>query len=314
VTTVGARAESTLTDWRARSAVVDTLAAIIERDRASFGTVVGAAIALRLFVFLLPTTLFLVGLLVLLQGGLDPEDINEAAGLTASVADQIALAMTQETAAGWIALATGIVGMATGGRALARVMMAGSALAWNTPIRRGGMLRVMRVVVLVVLAVVVAATVVNRVRLAAGIAVGGVTMIAAAAMYIVLFTVLLAVLPSATRDPGSALPGAVLAGSSVAGLQALTQLYVVQRLGGASELYGAMGSAVVLVGWLFVFGRVVMFSVVLNAVMHERYGSVSQLVFALPVLRVLPRRIPAVGRFFDLGAGRSPGSTDEPTR
>jgi uncharacterized BrkB/YihY/UPF0761 family membrane protein len=308
-TTGVARADSTLAAWRRRSAAVDTVAAIVERDRASFGTVVGSAIALRMFVFLLPATLFLVGLLAIVGGELDPDAINEDLGVTATIADTIATAMTQETTAGWIALGVGAVGMATGGRSLARVMVAGSTLAWNAPLRRGGVLRVMRVVVLVVLALIVSATIVNRIRLTTGVALSGATILVAAAVYIVLFAVLMVVLPTTTRDPGSALPGAVLAGISMAAMQAFTQLYVAQRFGGVSDLYGALGSAAVLVGWLFVFGRILTLAFAVNAVLHERYGSVSQLFFGLPVIRILPQRVAVVRRIFDL----DPDGGDQPT-
>jgi hypothetical protein len=38
----------------------------------------------------------------------------------------------------------------------------------------------------------------------------------------------------------------------------------------------------------------------LNAVIYERFGTISQAVFALPVLRVLPRKSRWIQRFFDL--------------
>jgi uncharacterized BrkB/YihY/UPF0761 family membrane protein len=294
------RANASLTGWRARSQTVDVVVEIVERDRTSFGTVVGSAIALRLFVFLLPTTLFLVGVLALVGRGLDPEDINETAGLTASVADQIAAAMLQQPGAGWLALGAGAFGMVTSGRVLARVMIAGSSLAWNAPVRRQGQLRVLRVLLLVMVAFAVSASIVNRVRIAAGIAVGGASILLAIGVYVVLFALLLSVLPSGTRDPGAALPGAALAGGAIGTLQAVTQLYLTRRLSGVSELYGAMGVSAVIVGWLFVFGRILMLAVVVNAVLYERFGSMSQVVFGLPILRILPRRVPAVRRFFDL--------------
>ena len=37
-----------------------------------------------------------------------------------------------------------------------------------------------------------------------------------------------------------------------------------------------------------------------NAVVYERFGSISQFVFSLPVLRVLPRRWEWFRRFFQL--------------
>jgi hypothetical protein len=47
-------------------------------------------------------------------------------------------------------------------------------------------------------------------------------------------------------------------------------------------------------------------SFILDAVLHERLGSVSKLFFDLPGLRVLPRRIPRLARFFDLEVDPEP--------
>ncbi len=47
------------------------------------------------------------------------------------------------------------------------------------------------------------------------------------------------VLPRATPDPGALLPGSALVGATIAGTQAVSQLYLTDRLERASELYGA---------------------------------------------------------------------------
>ena len=47
-------------------------------------------------------------------------------------------------------------------------------------------------------------------------------------------------------------------------------------------------------------GRAMVLAMVLNAVIHERVGTISQAVFSLPVLRILPRKSPWIRRFFDL--------------
>jgi uncharacterized BrkB/YihY/UPF0761 family membrane protein len=117
---------------------------------------------------------------------------------------------------------------------------------------------------------------------------------------VVLWLLLLASLPATTTDPGAQLPGAALLAVVLTGLQGLTQLLLADRLAGASELYGAIGVSTVIVGWLFVVGRAATFAFVVNAIVHERFGSISTVVFGLPVLRILPRRIPAIARFFDL--------------
>lgn len=51
----------------------------------------------------------------------------------------------------------------------------------------------------------------------------------------------------------------------------------------------------------------------MNAVIYEQVGSVSVFVFRLPVIRVIPRRVPAVARYFavDYVATRDAGAHAE---
>jgi uncharacterized BrkB/YihY/UPF0761 family membrane protein len=83
-------------------------------------------------------------------------------------------------------------------------------------------------------------------------------------------------------------------------MHAISELYLPDRLDRASELYGAVGTTVVTLGWFFILGRAVIISMELNATIYDRYGSVSQVAFSLPVLRILARRSPRIRRFFDL--------------
>lgn len=53
-------------------------------------------------------------------------------------------------------------------------------------------------------------------------------------------------------------------------------------------------------GWFFVLGRSMVLSMSLNAVVHERFGSISRSVFSLPVARLLPGKSKWIRRFFDL--------------
>jgi len=146
------------------------------------------------------------------------------------------------------------------------------------------------------------AVIVNRIRADLGLAATGLSFVAAVVVYGTAWLALSTILPRATRDPGALLPGALLVGLSIAGLQAVSQLYVPDRIGHASELYGAIGTTIVTLGWFFILGRAMVLAMVLDAVVHERFGTISQAVFALPVVRILARRSPWVRRFFDLDA------------
>jgi uncharacterized BrkB/YihY/UPF0761 family membrane protein len=83
-------------------------------------------------------------------------------------------------------------------------------------------------------------------------------------------------------------------------MQAVSQLYLPGKFSRASELYGAIGTTIVTLGWFFILGRAMVLAMSVNAVIYERFGSISHVVFALPVVRALPRRSARIRRFFEL--------------
>jgi len=137
------------------------------------------------------------------------------------------------------------------------------------------------------------------------------SVLGAAVFSLAWFAVLWA-LPKGTPDPGAILPGAALVGASLTVLQWFMQFYLPSRLERSSATSGAMGSAVAVLGAMFIIGRVMASSFVLNAVVYERLGSVSGLVFGLPGVRRLPLRYPRLARWFDLpvAAARVTESSD----
>ncbi|HEY6533303.1 MAG TPA: hypothetical protein VIY72_13420, partial [Acidimicrobiales bacterium] len=68
----------------------------------------------------------------------------------------------------------------------------------------------------------------------------------------------------------------------------------------STALAGGLGVAVATLGYMFLVGRIMASSFILNAVIFDRIGTISELVFALPGLRRLPRRFPRISRYFDL--------------
>ena len=131
-----------------------------------------------------------------------------------------------------------------------------------------------------------------------------VSFVGAFVLYGVAWIVLSMLLPRASTDPGALIPGAALVGITLAGMQAVSQLYLPNRLSRASELYGAIGATIVTLGWFFILGRAMVLAMVLNGVIHERFGSISQVVFSLPVVRLLPRKSAWIRRMFDLDGWR----------
>jgi uncharacterized BrkB/YihY/UPF0761 family membrane protein len=279
---------------------IDVAIRIHRRDREAAGTVVGSAVAFRLFLFFVPLLLFLVGLLGFVATWVDAEDVNEQTGVTGSLARQIETALSQPDSSRWIATILGLFGMAGAGRALSKVMVSASCLAWRLPVRAKASVRVVGGIVGLIAGIGLVAVLVSRLRVEVGVAAAGLSFLAAFVLYGLAWMALSTMLPRATNDPGALLPGAMLVGLTIAGMQAVSQLYLPDRLGRASELYGAIGTTVVTLGWFFILGRAMVLGMTLNAVIHERFGTISQAVFTLPVVRILPRKSPWIRRFFDL--------------
>lgn len=80
------------------------------------------------------------------------------------------------------------------------------------------------------------------------------------------------------RDVGwkALLPGAVLGGVGLQALQMLGSLYVPRAVASSSALYGSVGVVFAILAWLFFFGRLVVYSAVLNVVRwEEEHGTVT---------------------------------------
>jgi len=294
-----ARANELLEKYHDRP-LLDVGLRMYRRDRESAGTIVGSALAFRLFLFFVPLLLFVVGLFGFLASWTDVDEVNRAAGVSGSLAVQINTALTQSNSTRWIATLSGLIGMVWTGRSLSKVMVTAACLTWRLPVTTKARLRVVGAVVGLVVGIGLASAIVNRIRVEAGVGVAGLSFVAAFGVYVVAWMALSMLLPRATPDPGALLPGAVLVAATLVAMQAVSQLYLPNQLGHASQLYGAIGTTVVTLGWFFFVGRAMVVGMSLDAVIYERFGSISQFVFSLPGVRVLPRKSQWIRNFFDL--------------
>jgi uncharacterized BrkB/YihY/UPF0761 family membrane protein len=306
------RSRAWFDELRTQITAVDIGMDIYERDKLAAGTLLGSALSLRLFLFFVPLVLFAVGVAGVAGEYLDVGSVAGDAGISGSLATEIDRAFDQGATTPWLALLGGLVGIGTAGRSLTRALVLSSAMSWRLGGKQKIPARIVGIVVGIVIGVALVSAILNRIRLASGIAVASVSMVAVAALYGLLWSVLYLSLPRGTSDPGAALPGATIVAVMLACLQAVSQLYLPERLDEASSIYGTIGIAVVTLGWFFIMGRVMAFSFAVNAVIFERLGSVSGFVFGLPLLRMVPARWPAFARFFDLehpDDGRRPDGT-----
>lgn len=300
---------------RRRSEVIplDLAVQYYERDRDSFAAVLGAAVALRLFLFLVPTMVVAISVILLVGGHDSVSSIADNAGITGDLASQLDDATRASTSTAVGLLVGGLWLTLWAGRSLTKVLAACSAGAWRMSGREGrATVRMAGAVTTLLFLVVITAAVMNRIKRELGVAAVTTSWMAAGVLYGVAWFLVSATLPRRTRDPGALLPGAVLVGASFSALQWFMQYYLPGRVERSTALAGGLGVAVATLGYMFLVGRLMASSLILDAVVFDRFGTVSDFVFSLPGLRVLPRRFPVIARYFDLDHTRAAGVVDAP--
>ena len=279
--------------------LVDVGLHMYERDRDISGTVAGSAIAFRMFLFFVPLVLFLVGVVGFVSQWIDADDVKEGTGLTGNLAAQIDTALSQPNQTRWVAVLVGLFGTVSAGYSLSKVMVAASGLAWRIPQRSKASPRIVGAIVGLIAGVGLIAVIINRIRTDLGLGVASVSFLVAFLVYFVAWFAVSMMLPRTTNDPGALLPGAALVALTLTAMQAISQLYLPDRMSRASALYGTFGAAIVTLGWFFILGRAIVVGMVADAVIHERFGRITNFVFSWPIVRVL-RRSRLVRRIFDL--------------
>jgi membrane protein len=91
------------------------------------------------------------------------------------------------------------------------------------------------------------------------------------------------ILPN-TRVPWRAvLPGALFAAIGLEVLKAVGAFYVPKMVASSSQLYGTLGVVFALLAWLFFFGRLIIYSAVVNVVLWEKEEGTVRVVTEVPV-------------------------------
>ena len=195
---------------------------------------------------------------------------------------QINTALTQPNSTRWIAVLVGFVGMVTTGRSLSKVMVSASCLAWRLPVRAKASVRVIGAVVGLIAGIGLVAAIVNRVRADLGLAVAGVSFLVALAIYVRGLDPPVDAAARADDRPGrAAARGGDRRRRRSSGCRRSASCTCRTGSAGPPQLYGAIGTTIVTLGWFFILGRAMVLAMAVNAVIYERFGSISQFVFAL---------------------------------
>jgi len=276
VATTRHRAESAyrrLEQARATSSVVDTGFHLYDRDNAAGGAVLAGALAFRLFVFIVPyafvlITLFGTSASLANQSG---QEVARDTGLTGVVAKSVTDARRQTDSVKVLSLLIGGYALYAAARSVVKTTRAVHALAWRVRLRRARKpWRGALLVIGVALATSMMAVGGNAVR-SNGLLSALLIDLVAFAIWAGIWLGVSALLPRDPRAPWTALlPGALLIGLVTSLMHFATVVYFSRKVSTASDTYGALGIAVVILLMLYLVGRAIAASAVLNATIFER--------------------------------------------
>jgi uncharacterized BrkB/YihY/UPF0761 family membrane protein len=260
-----------VTTWGPTRPVAEVGWRVYRRDQQAAGSVLAAAIAYRMFVWLLPLALVLVGGLGLYASAADEDAEQIAEGsLGRYLADSVAAAATgTSTLARIVIVVSGTVIFLYESYVLLRTLRAVSSFTWGIPVRPLRHAPVATLVFLALLlgAVVVAALIAPIQDLAVppfGLLIALASLLVLPAFYM-LTTLLL--LPHGARHWTDLVPGAVLFYVAVTLIHMFNVLILYPWVARKEETYGVLGVAAGLLFSLFVVGRAFELSSALNAVL-----------------------------------------------
>jgi uncharacterized BrkB/YihY/UPF0761 family membrane protein len=269
-------------DRRDRNRGVNIAFTAYEHDRDAGGSLLAGAIAYRMFLWILPLALVVVGGLGFLSA--DSADYPSKAvrdvGITSIPAQSVNEAAKSSTRGWWLLVVIGIVLLYWASVALVKALWVAHALVWRMPgTRIRSKPRLVGIFLLACAAIAVATSVSSIIRNASPTN-GLVAMLADVIVYGAVWWGLSAQFPHQDAPWTALIPGAIVFGVGVQVLHLVSVYYLSARLSSASVLYGALGASAALLLGLYFIGRLMMFSAQFNEAIwvalrqhRERYVS-----------------------------------------
>ena len=275
VARVRARAEATVArieDARPRFSALDIGLQTYERDRGAGGNLLAGALAFRAFLWLVPFAFVVVAGLgfAAAAGSASPDEVSRRFGMTGYAAQQIASVASQAEGGRWLTLVIGLVALFGASKAAAKGLRAVHAIAWHEPphgLRRGN--RAGLVFLLGASLLVGASAAASWLRAFSPVS-GVIVIVLMFVVYSAIWLGASLLLPHADAPWQALLPGALLFGLGLQAMHLFTVLWLSHQITHATQTYGALGLAVAMLGALYLFGRLVVASAMLNASRWER--------------------------------------------
>ena len=257
---------------RPRVPSVDATLSAYERDRDRAGFLLAGALAYRLFLWLLPFTLVIVGGLGFLEASSHdkPSDLADNLGVVGLASKSVSEAAADAEHARYVVLAIGIVALYVASLGAIKAFRTVSALAWGVHAGPIGRKPLAVLGCLGLIAGFFAVTVIGTTIRHESPGLGVIATILIGIAYVWLAYLALWVLPRPAVHWTALLPGAIAIGLGLQAIHLVNVYFISYRISTSSETYGALGVASALLLSLFLLGRLFVFAVMLNSTLWER--------------------------------------------
>jgi uncharacterized BrkB/YihY/UPF0761 family membrane protein len=266
-------AEKALQASRPRRPLVHLVYCILERDAERGGGLIAGALAYRIFFWVLPFALVLVGAIGFASSSdaKAPQDIAKAGGAVGFAAQSIAHAASDSPSFRWWALIIGLPALYFASISFVKALRVAHGLLWAVP---PGRMRGKPIAAIAMTGILVATMAAlsfeNRLRAAAE----GPGLFAVAFFIVVVAVLWLFVAVHMPRADGTTwkdiLPGCVAVATGGQIVHIITIYYVSRKVSGASSTYGALGAAAGILLSLFFLARVAVLGTLLNVELWAR--------------------------------------------
>lgn len=254
---------------RPRNPLIETGFRLLARDREMAGAVLGGGLAYRLFFLAL-------ALVVTFAGGfgfLDSDSVrsrSEDLGLGESVVTSVETAAEEAESARWWLLIVGAVLALWFAFSLFRALRLVQAAAWRQPpppLRRAPIAALS--VLGCVVGMVVFTLLLSWLREEGSLLGLIVAWVGGIAFFGAVWVLVSERLPSRDVPLRAHLPGAVLFGVVLWGIQVFSSIYLADKLASQAALYGVLGLAAAALFFLYLIGRGIVWAAVLNATVWD---------------------------------------------
>jgi uncharacterized BrkB/YihY/UPF0761 family membrane protein len=251
---------------RKRNRGLDAAFGTWELDRNAGGSLLAAAIAYRLFLWLLPVSLILVAGLGFASsiGRNTAADAVRDIGILSIPAQSVNEAAHQSSQAWWLGLAIGVVLLYVGTNALIRALWAAHTLVWRSPAAKiPSKPRLIGLFLAACVTMAVGTSVAAIIRNASP-SIGIIAMLADFFVYAAAWWFVSIHLPHGDASVVWLIPGAAVLSGGVQVMHLLIVYYLSARLTSASKLYGTLGTAAALLLSLYLVGRLIIVAAEVN--------------------------------------------------